>query len=156
MPDTRQEHNAHVQKQSDMEHAFAAYFGDLVSEWNPCCDDDGKVRFLWDEELGAHDVEATGGVSPACPERTRLRAVLDGVFDAKDGAVVDLTPVRRLVAALVQSSGRHKLHQMGPPTLGKHVPLEAGVPGVPLRLSPGPRGSRRRSADGSARSLPAG
>ena len=34
-----------------MERAFAAYFGDLVSEWDPCCDDDddGKVRFLWDE-----------------------------------------------------------------------------------------------------------
>ena len=32
MPDNRQEHNAHVQNQSDMERAFAAYFGDRMSE----------------------------------------------------------------------------------------------------------------------------
>ena len=44
---------------------------------------------------------------------------------------MDLTPVRRLVAALVQSSGRHKLHQMGPPTLGKHA-CARGKPECPV------------------------
>ena len=127
----RQEHNAHVQNQSDMERVFGEYFGDLVSEWNPCCDDEGKVRFFWDEEVGAHDLEVTGGVNASCPERTRLRSVLDGVFQAPGGAKVDLTPVRRLVAALIQSSGRHKLHQMGPPTIGKHA-CARGKPECPV------------------------
>ena len=48
--DNRHEHNAHVQNQSDMERAFAAYFGDLVSECNPCCDDEGNARFLCGED----------------------------------------------------------------------------------------------------------
>ena len=60
-----------------------------------------------------------------------MRSVLDGVFETKGGAPVDLTPVRRLVAALVQSSGRHKLHQMGPPTLGKHA-CARGKPECPV------------------------
>ena len=135
MPDVRDEHNAHVQNQSDMERIFAEYFGDLVSEWNPCCGDDGEVRFFWDEDVGSHDVEVENGagvgVNAACPERARLRCVLDAVFDVEDGAPVDLTPVRRLVAALVQSSGRHKLHKMGPPTLGKH-PCARGSPQCPV------------------------
>ncbi len=76
------------------------------------------VRFFCDGEVGAHDLEVTGGVNASCPERTRLRSVLGGVCRAPGGAKVDLTPVRRLVAALVQSSGRHKLHQMGPPAIG--------------------------------------
>ena len=120
-----------MQNQSDMERVFAEYFGDLVSEWNPCCDDEGKVRFFWDDGVGAHDLEVTGGVNASCPERARLRSVLDGVFQAPGDAKVDLTPVRRLVAALVQSSGRHKLHQMGPPTIGKHA-CARGKPECPV------------------------
>ena len=118
------DHNSDVQSQAQMEHVFAEYFGGLVSEWNPCYDADGNVRYFWDEEVGAHDVEVTGGVSAACPERARLRTVLDRVFreeelDAKTGQAkpVDLTPVRRLVAALVESSGRHKLHLRCAPKL---------------------------------------
>ena len=73
-------------------------------------------------------MEVTGGVNAACPERARLRTVLDRVFreeelDAKTGQAkpVDLTPVRRLVAALVESSGRHKLHLRCAPKLGVHA-----------------------------------
>ena len=98
------------------------FFKDKVSEWNPCFTSDGEERFFWDEEVGAHDVETTivvGGV----PERTRLRPLLDRVFaSAKEGGgdgKVDLEPVRRLVAALVKTSGRHTMHGKRAPRLGK-------------------------------------
>ena len=104
---------------------FAEYFKDLVSEWNPCYDHNGNARFKWDEDIGAHDVEVDVGeagagsaarvsdVNPRQPERTNLRAVLDKAFKAyDDGAPLDLTPLRQLVAALVQTSCRHNLHKM--------------------------------------------
>ena len=56
VPDTRRGHNAKVDDQSHMERVFAEYFGGLVSEWNPCCDDNGNVRYKWDQEVRAHDV----------------------------------------------------------------------------------------------------
>ena len=104
-----------------MERVFARYFGDLVSEWNPCFDEHGNARFLWDEDVGAHDVEVDDprAVNPSCPERARLRYVLDAVFDPKEEKP-DLEPVRRLAAALVQSRGRHKLHERSPPVIGTH------------------------------------
>ena len=132
------DHNSDVQLQAQTKHVFAEYFGGLVSEWNPCYDADGNVRYFWDEEVGAHDVEVTGGVNAACPERARLRTVLDRVFreeelDAKTGQAkpVDLTPVRRLVAALVESSGRHKLHLRCAPKLGVHA-FARGKPECPM------------------------
>ena len=120
-PDVLYEQGGHAQQQSEMERVFARYFGDLVSKWNPCFDEHGNVRFLWDEDVGAHDVEVEGlaAVNPACPERARLRYVLGEVFFDKNDKP-DLEPVRRLVAALVESSGRHKLHERSPPVIGKH------------------------------------
>lgn len=41
-----------VQSQAAMEEEFWKYFGDIVSEWNPCFSDDGVSRFVWDEESG--------------------------------------------------------------------------------------------------------
>ena len=43
--------------QAAMEEEFFQYFGELVSEWNPCFSTDGRARYTWDEEIGAHDVE---------------------------------------------------------------------------------------------------
>ena len=40
-----------------MEEAFWEFFGDKVSEWNPCFSESGVARFFWDEEVGAHDVD---------------------------------------------------------------------------------------------------
>ena len=51
------------------------------------------------------------------PERASLREILDDLWSQSG---VDLTPLRRLVAALVQSSGRHTQHGMKAPVLGKH------------------------------------
>ena len=114
-----------MQSQAAMEEEFWKYFGELVSEWNPCYSTDGKARYTWDEEIGAHDVEVClpcGGegadassrspdVDVKCPERTRLRVLLDAVLrDEQEGRPIDLQPVRRLVAALVQTSGRHTKH----------------------------------------------
>ena len=135
LPDTLHPRNAGVQSQAAMEEEFFNFFGELVSEWNPCYSTDGRARYTWDEEIGAHDVEMCvpcgdesnvmelcmpcGGegtdsgprlpaVDVRCPERTRLRALLDAVLrDEQAGKPIDLQPVRRLVAALVQTSGRH-------------------------------------------------
>ena len=76
------------------------------------------MRYTWDEEIGAHDVEVclpcggkgadassrSLGLDVKSPERTRLRVLLDGVLrDEQEGKPIDLQPVRRLVAALVQT-----------------------------------------------------
>ena len=95
---------------------FWNYFSKLVSEWNPCFSDEGAERFVWDAAVGAHDVDFSE------PERSCLRAVLDKVFaDADATGDLDLTPVRELLSALVQTSARHTLHLMGPPKLGVHA-----------------------------------
>ena len=88
-------------------------FCDLVSEWNPTYSEDGEARFLWDEEVGAHDVFASMTTGDA-PERVNLRALLDEALQGE--GPVDLGPVRRLVAALVRKSGRHDMHGMQAPT----------------------------------------
>ena len=82
------------------------------------------MHYSWDAEIGAHDVElvAGAGMHLGAPEGVRLRCVLDQVYkDVSEGSAVNLEPVRKLVAALVASSGRHTLHGTGPPTMGKHA-----------------------------------
>ncbi len=62
-------------------------------------------------------------VDVKCPERVRLRSVLDVMFQAESrGEKLDMEPVKRLVAMLVQTSGRHTQHSNGsynPPVVGK-------------------------------------
>ena len=130
-PDVFYGQGGHKQQLSDMERIFSRYFGNFVSEWNLCFDEHGNVRYLWDEDVGAHDVEVDDlrAVNPSCPERASLRYVLDAVFDPNEEKP-DLDPVRRLVAALVESSGRHKLHERSPPVIGKH-PCARGTPECP-------------------------
>ena len=41
---------------------FWKFFRHKISEWNPChIEDDGRVRYRWDEDVGAHDVEVDVG-----------------------------------------------------------------------------------------------
>ncbi len=116
------------EKQSEKEIEFWEYFGRLICEWNPCRDDEGEFRYVWDAEVGAHDVQVVCGEcgekknpQPMEPERTRLREVLDQVFGNVVGdEPLDLEPVRRLVARLVESSGRHIDHGKEPPKIGVH------------------------------------
>ncbi len=115
-PNARDAENAEkTEKRSDKEDQFWEYFKNLVYEWNPCFDDNGRFRYVWDEEVGAHDVHVVGdgaaNAQPAEPERTRLREVLDEVFGAAAvGQPLNLEPLRKLVGRLVQSSGRHMEH----------------------------------------------
>ena len=100
---------------------FFEFFGKRVSEWNPCFSEDGeqRVSFLWDEEVGAHDVEVAERTEPpdgfdqAEPSRIRLSDVLADVLhpptptpdaEASDipGRGTDLSKIRYLVGALVQ------------------------------------------------------
>ena len=107
---------------SEKEREFWAYFGDKVSEWNPCHGEDGSERFRWDEEVGAHDVEVClddycADVSTT-PHTTRLSHLLERVLRSDCGeavAEVDLNPIRQLVAALVNQGGRHDRHGMRAP-----------------------------------------
>jgi hypothetical protein len=118
--------------QAAWEKVFSEFYGGMVSEWNPCFSDDGAVRYLWDDELQAHDVEAVGGFDLRCPERVRLSEVLHDAFKGEaEGQALNLQGVRRLVAALVQSSGRHTHHQKNPPVLGKH-PCARGTAKCPV------------------------
>ena len=40
------------------EEEFWKYFHDKVYEWNPCLGEGEEPRFMWDEEVGAYDLEA--------------------------------------------------------------------------------------------------
>ena len=126
LPENLREKAKDVESQRQKEEEFWAYFGRLVSEWNPCFDDDGEFRYVWDAEVGAHDVEvgqSEGGdmAQPSEPERVRLREVLDGVLSkAELGEDLDLEPIRSLVGKLVQTSGRHTDHGREPPKIGVH------------------------------------
>ena len=129
------------------------YFKDRVSEWNPCFGDDEEVRFLWDREVGAHDIEvdldvaATDSVDAAgdgdagvrlrdyCPDvaetphSVRLSSLLERVLLDEDRAprdVVDLNVVRQLVSAFVNCGGRHTRHGKDPP--GLKDPCQRGKP----------------------------
>ena len=112
------------------ETVFWRYFQDRASEWNPCYGEGGDVRFRWDEEVGAHDVEMEMGagigvsLDELCPDvsvlpRTVcLRSLLERVLLEEDGAprgVDDLNPVRQLVASLVNNDGRQDHHGKNPP-----------------------------------------
>ena len=111
-----------------MERLFFEYFESSVSEWNPNRDDHGGTRACWDEELQADDWEVPvdsliGGlwnlmqgkwVDARNPGRVRLRNVLDAVYrEEAAGNKVDLQPLRRLVALLVEASERHTWHSDG-------------------------------------------
>ena len=50
-----------MSKQSDLENLFSDFFGGIVKEWNPCFTDAGVCRYVWDAEIGAHDVELVTG-----------------------------------------------------------------------------------------------
>ena len=145
--------NASVQLQAQAEQDLAEYFEAMVSEWNPCFDEVGNHKFFWDEEVQAHDVSVElpaddpSQVNPACPGRVRLRCVLESVLKT-EGDAVDLEPVRRLVAALVQTSGRHTAHWEDAPVIGVHACAQ-GKPGCPTcrygyPLDRVPRGQGRR------------
>ena len=47
---------------------FWKFFKHRVSEWNPCFTGDGRWRYKWDEEVGAHDVDVV--VADADASRT--------------------------------------------------------------------------------------
>ena len=87
---------------------------------------EGQERFRFDGDVGAHDVEVDGekdfvrtqpevdleeDLVKTQPTRVNLRSLLDVLFaDEAQGRALDLRPLRRLVASLVQSCGRHDRH----------------------------------------------
>ena len=126
-----------------LEEKFSKFFQDLVSTWNPCFLNDGRSRFDWDARVEAHDVEVDidcgtdylpkeGDGLHRWPERVRLSKVLAETFRSNCGTFdreqVDVQPLRRLVAALVQCSARHDLHGKDRLVIGVHV-CARGKPG---------------------------
>ena len=89
-------------------------------------------KLVWDEELCAHDmqleeedvgesllklVEGTW-VDKKCPQRVRLRNVLDAVYAVEDsGKKLDLQPLRRLVGLLVEANSGTRSTAMAPSIL---------------------------------------
>ena len=64
---------------------------------------------------------AVRSVPASAPECLNLRKVLDEAFASEASGKLDVQPVRRLVAALVNRVARHTKHGMGPPRLGVHA-----------------------------------
>ena len=137
---------------------FWEHFQDKVCEWNPCKDADGRVRYRWDADVGAHDVEVDvsmldDGVSTdgseehlrcgtclsdfcpdvtAAPQTVRLSSLLRRVLEQPDGEPVqevDVSLLRQLIAALVNKGCLHdKGHGSEKPVLKKD-PCARGKPG---------------------------
>ena len=125
LPERRKDVVQRSQSKAQLEREFWQCYGESVSEWNPSFSADGqqRIRFHWDPDVSAHDVEVMmpPGIDESEPCRSNLRAVLDAVLgNIQNGDPVDLTPLRRLLAACVQKYGRHDLQGKGPPVPGKH------------------------------------
>ena len=123
----------------DLEEKFSRFSQDLVSTWNPCNTKDGNIRFDWNAQVEARDVELdAGGVSSLqvegdelhrWPKRVRLSQVLEETFwdfdehkeKWKERDVIDVQPLRCLVAMLVETSATHQAHGMDTPVMGKHA-----------------------------------
>jgi hypothetical protein len=133
-----------VGTKEELERAFSEFFDKLVSTWNPCYSEDGVCRFDWDSELDVHDIEYKGncvsGVSSErdvphrWPERVRLSEVLKTTFwesDERERNEINVQPLRRLVAALVQTSARHTVHGKERPRFGVHA-CARGKQGCPV------------------------
>ena len=82
----------------DKTQAFWEFFKGKLSEWNPChIDDDGQVRFRWDEDVGAHDVEvdvseSVGGDVAAAAGDTAVEDMMCGVCLGEYCPDVSTTP----------------------------------------------------------------
>ena len=123
--------DAEGRDRSALQTEFDAFFSGMVSEWNPCYTDDGQCRYRWDAELGfpVPEVDVTAEeraqrlVNGLEPERVNLRHVLDEVCGTGPVELdeVDVHPVRRLVAALVQRVARHTKHGLQAPKIGVHA-----------------------------------
>ncbi len=104
---------------SVQEKEFWAYCGERVSEWNPCYAEDGRQRYSFDQDVGAHNVEVDEeeDLGRFEPHRLNLRVILDEHF-AQEGAgqAKDLRKLRRLVASLLNTCGRHDRHGTQAPT----------------------------------------
>jgi hypothetical protein len=104
---------------SKKEEEFWEFFGKRVSEWNPCFAEDGRVRYSFDRDVEAHNVEVDDGedLVRSEPHRMNLRGILDEYFAQLDaGEPGDLSRLRRLVSSLVQTCGRHDRHGMQAPS----------------------------------------
>lgn len=167
------------QLQSSLEKQFAEFFEGIVSEWNPCYTEDGRWRYKWDTEIGAHDVdvdldpldevelddaEREAFVARDKDRSTEAKAVrevnarepdrvnLRGLLDkvfAVEDAV-DVQRVRRLVAALVNRVARHTKHGHQAPTLGVHA-CARGKEGCPVCRYGFPRDRLPRDPNGKRR-----
>ena len=90
------------------------------------------MRYIWDEELGAAELEAHG-YEHGQPELIRLGDLLE---EQLCGDSHNLEPIKRLVSRIVQTSGRHTKQYELPPELNKHLcARDIGSVLLPLWLS---------------------
>ncbi len=92
------------------------FFDDYIREWHPCKDEQGENAFKYVQEILAQPYLAQ-------PQCTSLLALLDELFDDRvSGEGVpsyDLTPLPRLLVALLEDGQRHTGHgDQHPPVLG--------------------------------------
>ena len=100
---------------------LATYFSPLATEWHPAKDDGGNK--LYEFVIENLDDARTGK-----PTTINLGAVLEEVLSAADP---DLTPLKRIVIALVEDGQRHTAHgHRGTPVKGVH-PCARQDPKVP-------------------------
>jgi hypothetical protein len=163
-----EESGAAVRQQKDLEDEFFDFFGELVSEWNPCFSVDGcDVRDLWDREVGAYDVSVPADVvtrgegvevelGSKCPQRVRLRSLLDGILESGwRGEALNLEPLKRLVCFLVHKSGRHDEHGMHSNTTAVSKAPDSGPrPSTPTRESHPTKNSSERAEGISTQAPP--
>ena len=116
-------------RRAEVANDLATYFSPLASEWHPAKDDGGC-------KLYDFHIENLGDVGLGRPQTIDLGAVLDEVLSAGEP---DLTPLKRIVIALVEDGQRHTAHgHSATPVKGRHQcarqdPNKPGPSGVVCR-----------------------
>ena len=116
-------------QRAEVANDLAKYFSPLASEWHPAKDDGGC-------KLYDFHIENLGDASLGRPQTIDLGAVLDEVLAVEEP---DLTPLKRIVIALIEDGQRHTAHgHSATPVKGRHQcarqdPNKPGPTGVVCR-----------------------
>ncbi len=101
----------HMQTREEAELAVSKYFEHFVKEMHPCKDSSGNARYPYITDLLAHEY----GTRPQC---VPLIDVLERAF--ADPLSPDLSELKQILVAIIESGQRHTGHGHDAPKLGLH------------------------------------
>ena len=101
-----------LQTRAEAEQQLGDFFGDYISEWHPCKNEDGQALYPFVLEILS--AEATSE-----PLAVDLLEVLDEIF-TEEPCAPNLQPLHHLLVGLIEEGQRHTMHDIHAPTWGVH------------------------------------